>query len=58
MRAVLVIVLMMLAAEAFAGDPPDSLAVSKLYSTSWVLTERFVIRKHGFYHPPQKVQES
>lgn len=56
MRQFLIVVFILVSAKVFAGNPPDSLAVAKLYSTSWTLTERYVVR-HGIFHKPQKIHE-
>lgn len=56
MRQFLFVLLLLTAAKSFAGTTPDSVTVSKLYSTSWVLTERYVVRS-GIFHRPQKIHE-
>lgn len=39
---------------AVAGNPPDSLAVSKLYSTSWTLTAKY--KMTGIFHRKHKIE--
>lgn len=56
MRTFFILFICLSTLPAWAVREPDSLAVSKLYSTSWVLTERYVIRK-GIFHRPQKIHE-
>lgn len=56
MRTALVILFTLIAGSLLAGTSPDSLTVSKLYSTSWTLTSRYVVR-HGIFHRPQKIHE-
>lgn len=57
MRIFLIVISIIVSTGEVCGTTPDSLTVSKLYSTSWILEERYVIRRHGFFHPPQKIHE-
>jgi hypothetical protein len=56
MRTIVTLLFLALTANLFADTSPDSLAVARLYSTSWELTERYVIRR-GIFHKPQKIHE-
>lgn len=56
MRNILFIYLFLTSLPVLAKDKPDSLAVAKLYGTSWTLTERSVIRK-GIFHRPHRDKE-
>lgn len=44
MRTFISILLLTIVANAFAGTP-DSVAVAKLYSTSWTLTKRYTVKQ-------------
>jgi hypothetical protein len=56
MRTVSVIVFFLISFSAFARQEPDSLAVSKLYGTSWTLTGKY--RISGVFHRKHKLETS
>lgn len=54
MRTILLLLLLSCSVLAKAGTTPDSLAVSKLYGSSWVLTGKY--RLVGIFHRKQKIE--
>ena len=55
MRTFILVLLVSISVLAKAGATPDSLAVSKLYSTSWTLTGKY--RMSGMFHRKHKIED-
>jgi hypothetical protein len=54
MRTIILLVLVSCSVAAAAQTTPDSLAVSRLYSSSWTLTEKYTPR--GMFHRLKKAE--
>jgi hypothetical protein len=54
MRTIILLLLVSFSVLAKAGSTPDSLAVSKLYSTSWTLSGKY--RMSGIFNRKHKIE--
>jgi hypothetical protein len=55
MRLLTFLLILLFSTKAFGRTSPDSLAVSKLYSTSWKLTGKY--RMSGIFHRKHKIAD-